>query len=106
MSRPDDLNKIERGEQRLKKFPIQNNQNQRKLIDSSTITLTNNNNNNNNNSNNNNVSVMTMSPTTNGSISLSPAPNNASNNNQILNDDAFLLEWTNKNASIILKEEV
>jgi hypothetical protein len=108
MSRPDDLNKIERGEQRLKKFPTQNNQNnQRKLADSNNNLNSNNNeitsnstNENNVNSNNNAINLL---PVANAS-SINLESSNNLNTNQIINDDAFLLEWTNKNASIILKE--
>lgn len=78
MSRPDDLNKIERGEQRIKKFT---NQNQRKTCD-----LTN---------SSNQTSV--LSPTT----SLNQSTD------QLLTNDSFLLEWANnKNSTFILKEEV
>lgn len=111
MSRPDDLNKIERGEQRLKKFSLQNNTNQRKTVDmainlsqpsqpASTLTTSYAINNNNANAND---SIQPIS-TTSGQISLSPNP--ARINNQIMNEDSFLLDWTNKNASAILKEEV
>jgi hypothetical protein len=97
MSRPDDLNKIERGEQRLKKFsPSSSGQTAgRKSVES-------------------NATNVNMSPvTTNGQISLSPAPNATSNSSSSsqqqqvnLGDDSFLLDWTNKNTSVILKEEV
>ena len=97
MSRPDDLNKIERGEQRLKKFsPSSSGQTAgRKSVES-------------------NATNVHMSPvTTNGQISLSPAPNATSNSSSSsqqqqvnLGDDSFLLDWTNKNTSVILKEEV
>lgn len=102
MSRPDDLNKIERGEQRLKKFNSTGQPGARKTT---TLDM--------------NTAGLNMQPaavTTNGQISLSPAPSNsasASSSNggsqqqQIsLSDDSFLLDWTNKNSSVILKEEV
>jgi hypothetical protein len=70
MSRPDDLNKIERGEQRLKKYPMQN-QNQRKLAENSScqINLT------------SSLNAITQT----------------SNQNQLINNDTFLIEWTSKN---------
>ena len=67
----DDLNKIERGEQRLKKYPMQN-QNQRKLAE-----------------NNSNCQI-------NLANSLN-AITQTSNQNQLINNDTFLIEWTSKN---------
>jgi len=78
MSRPDDLNKIERGEQRLKKHSTQSH---RKMFDT-----------NNANSDNQNGLV-------------SPSPNNTGN--QLINNDKFLMDWTNKNvnSSSLFKED-
>lgn len=84
MSRPDDLNKIERGEQRIKKY---SNTNQRKTIDSSSI------------------SSSISSSSTNFSSSIP----NANTDQQLINNnnDSFLLEWANnKSSTFILKEEV
>jgi len=102
MSRPDDLNKIERGEQRLKKFPLTAQSGQRK---------TNNHHNNNNNQQQQQsiielVPLQTTTKSINGQISLSPLPATQQQQQQQLSDDSFLLEWTNKNSSVILKEEV
>jgi hypothetical protein len=84
MSRPDDLNKIERGEQRIKKY---SNTNQRKTIDSSSISSS-------------------ISSSTNFSSSIP----NANTDQQLINNnnnDSFLLEWANnKSSTFILKEEV
>ncbi len=80
MSRPDDLNKIERGEQRIKKYPVS--QSQRKIIENSSI-------------NSNGQSNASSSPVVNQST------------DQLINNDSFLLEWANnKNSTFILKEEV
>lgn len=64
------MNKIERGEQRLKKYPMQN-QNQRKLAENSScqINLT------------SSLNAITQT----------------SNQNQLINNDTFLIEWTSKN---------
>ncbi len=98
MSRPDDLNKIERGEQRLKKFPSlqshhhhhhrANTLNKTTTIDSNHINRT-----------------------------LSNVINNSNSSSSSLNNESFLLEWTsttnnnnsNNNTNTnknILKEEV
>jgi hypothetical protein len=98
MSRPDDLNKIERGEQRLKKFALATQPGQRKTHQQQpqqqqqqpTLEL---------------VPLQTTTATTNGQISLSPSPATQQQKQQI-SDDSFLLDWTNKNSSVILKEEV
>ena len=89
MSRPDDLNKIERGEQRIKKY---SNTNQRKTIDSSSIS-----------------SSISSSSSTNFSSSSSSSIPNANTDQQLINNnnDSFLLEWANnKSSTFILKEEV
>ncbi len=96
MSRPDDLNKIERGEQRLKKFPLPTQPGQRKTHQQQPqqqqpiLEL---------------VPLQTTTTTTNGQISLSPSPATQQQKQQ-MSDDSFLLDWTNKSSSIILKEEV
>jgi hypothetical protein len=90
MSRPDDLNKIERGEQRIKKY---SNTNQRKTIDSSSISS----------------SINSSSSSTNFSSSSSSSIPNANTDQQLINNnnDSFLLEWANnKSSTFILKEEV
>ena len=78
MSRPDDLNKIERGEQRIKKYSVTS-QNQRKTIDNSSIS--------------NNIQSSSSGTSVNQSA------------DQLISNDSFLLEWANnKNSTFILKE--
>ena len=110
MSRPDDLNKIERGEQRLKKFPsLQNHHHHHNRA----TTL-------------NKVSTPTTPSIDSNHINrtLSNVINNSNSSSSSLNNESFLLEWTastnnnnnttttttttnnNNNNKNILKEEV
>jgi hypothetical protein len=81
MSRPDDLNKIERGEQRLKKYPSPN---QRKLIENHAC-------------HNINLNVL-------GKDTLSVQISNTQSIDN-LNMSNFLPEWTSKSSPIAVKEE-
>lgn len=81
MSRPDDLNKIERGEQRLKKYPSPN---QRKLIESHAC-------------NNINLNVLVKD-----TLSVQCSNNQSID---IVNMNNFLPEWTSKSSPIEVKVE-
>lgn len=96
MSRPDDLNKIERGEQRIKKYTSQ-----RKLLE------------NNNSNNNNNVTTTTNSQSGTNSSQLANIQSMENSSSQIINlnntvvakNDKYLIEWTAKDNSMAIKEE-
>lgn len=87
MSRPDDLNKIERGEQRIKKFSFQT---QRKQLDANTSSS-------NTSASSSTVSSAAVSPTTVGLTQSS---------DQLIANDSFLINWSNPKQNFILKEEV
>lgn len=87
MSRPDDLNKIERGEQRIKKYT----QAQKKLhIGNSTSTST------------------TASASSSSTIAMDSTTTSSSHHSDSNDDaDGLLFEWTTKSsAQSLVKEEV
>ena len=91
MSRPDDLNKIERGEQRIKKYTNTQSHNQRKLIDTN---------------NNNCKSLLSATVVTQQQQPQSQQQTVNLNSTHTLSTDSFLLDWTSKGSSVVIKDEV
>ena len=90
MSRPDDLTKIERGEQRLKKYAVSS---QRKLVDTTNNSLV--------MKTANSIHLANSPMTTNMQITL-PSIVSLSSNPQ---NDSYSLDWNNnKNSTVVLKE--